>query len=248
MRPWSLGGQLKTWRAIVAFERAFNNFPAGWRAIVNRWGELNNRYYEDNEDLPAWYVENSNSALLSAAAWMQGCPAICEMDVEKRSYTGERGRPRTYAGRMDMEVTVGDTTYWIEAKRRDFALSEQSNYSFRHSFLTAAIGDAIENARQCRHNANDFNAEMMSIVFFSGRIDPDAPERRGAGAPERRRNMVTNEIEKLLENMTNYRRERRESAGVIFYAVFRRVDFDIPRGWTDYPWPAAFGICAVIDD
>ncbi|MDF3608372.1 hypothetical protein PE067_20820 [Paracoccus sp. DMF-8] len=228
----------------MSFERIVNNFPAGWRKTVDTWSELNNRYYEHNDDLPAWYVENSNSALLSAAAWMNGYPAICEMDVEKKSYTGTRGRPRSYAGRMDIEIQFDNKVYWIEAKRRAFTLSQNSNYSFRHSFLASSVKDAMSNARQCRDVAHGFGVSMASVVFFSGHIESDAPERRGRDAPGRRAKLIHDETAALKENMKALSDEICED---VYHAIYARNDVDIPRGWTDYHWPAAFGICAILD-
>ena len=122
----------------MSFERDVNNFPASWRGIVEKWSEFNAQYYDQNSDLPAWYVENSNSALFSAAAWVEGHQALCEVDVDKKIYPGTPGRPASYPGRMDIELIVDEKIYWVEAKRRAFTLSRESNYSFRHAFLATS--------------------------------------------------------------------------------------------------------------
>jgi len=80
----------------MTFEADVNNFPADWRGIVNRWGEYNANYYNRHEDLPAWYVENSNSALFSAAAWVEGHQALCEIDAEKKYYTSLTPKPEIF--------------------------------------------------------------------------------------------------------------------------------------------------------
>ena len=229
----------------MAYEVDVNNFPAGWRGIVNKWGEFNSRYYDRHQDLPAWYVENSNSALFSAAAWAEGHQALCEVDAEKKYYTGRQGRPTTYSGRMDIELTIGDHTYWIEAKRRAFSLGEASNYAFRHSFLTASVHEARDNARQCRDAAVALGADVASLVFFSGHIAPEAEERAQSSTPQMRSEMVASEITALRENM---RELGRSLNARVYHGVFSQRDHRIYQNWQDYHWPAAFGLCAVIDE
>lgn len=229
----------------MAFECDVNNFPAGWRRIVNKWGEFNASYYEQHHDLPAWYVENSNSALFSAAAWATGHLALCEVDAEKKYYTGRPGRPATYSGRMDIELTINDRLYWIEAKRRAFSLGRGSDYSFRHSFLAASAREASDNARQCRTAATALQCNLASFVFFSGHIQPEAIERVPGSTPDLRSEMVATEIAALRGNM----RDLGQNLGTrIYHAVFSQRDFRIYQNWQDYYWPAAFGICAVIHE
>ncbi len=226
----------------MRFDRRFNNFPAGWRKIVDTWGDLNNQYSKRDGDLPAWYVENSNSALFSAAAWIQGYPALCEMDVEKKYYTGSRGRPKTYPRRMDIEVEINGTRYWVEAKRRAFALSEESQYSLRHSFLVNSLRDAWGDAGQCRPAAQDFQARMVAIVFFSCHIDPEAPERQAS--PSQREQLVASEIEQMHSATSALGSEMGRN---VYRAVFAQSQFHIHRGWNGHLWPAAFGLCAIFD-
>ena len=230
----------------MPFEASFNNFPAGWRRMTDKWGNLNSQYFELDQDLPAWYVENSNSALLSAAAWQCGYPALCEVDVDKKYYTGERGRPASYAGRMDLEVHVNGQRHWVEAKRRAFALSGESTYSLRHGFLVDSLRDAWGDARKCRDAAQAFKAKMASIVFFSAHISADAPERlQGQGRPALRQELVKNEIEQVQIKITALASEMDIP---VYRAIFSQIDFNIHRGWQGYDWPAVFGICAVMDE
>lgn len=227
----------------MTFESDVNNFPAGWRGIVNKWGEYNASYYHRNQDLPAWYVENSNSALFSAAAWAEGHQALCEVDAEKKYYNGRRGRPTTYSGRMDIELTIDDRLYWIEAKRRAFSLGAESDFSFRHSFLAASVREASDNAKQCQTAAIALGSNLASLVFFSGHIQPDALERVPGSTPQIRSEMIATEIAVLRANMQDLGRD----LGVrIYHAVFSQRDCRIYQNWQDYYWPAAFGICAVI--
>ena len=230
----------------MPFETQFNNFPAGWRRMADTWGNLNSRYFNLDQDLPAWYVENSNSALLSAAAWQCGYPAICEVDVDKKFYTGERGAPISYAGRMDLEIHVNDQRYWVEAKRRAFALSEDSNYSLRHSFLAESLRDAWSDVRKCRNAAQTFDARMVAIVFFSGHIGADASERQpGEGRPAIRQALVSDEIKQMQNRITALGNEMGRPA---YRAIFSQSDFGIHRGWQGYNWPAVFGMCAIMDE
>lgn len=227
----------------MTFERVVNNFPAGWRGIVNRWGEYNATYYDRHQDLPAWYVENSNSALFAAAAWAEGHQALCEVDVEKRYYTGRQGRPTTYAGRIDIELTINDQLYWIEAKRRAFSLGAESNYSFRHSFLAASLAEALQNTRQCQRAADALETRSTSLVFFSGHIEPDARERGRGSTPLMRSEMVANEIAALRAKMRDLGPDLGDR---VYHAAFSQRDCRIYQNWEDYYWPAAFGLCAVI--
>lgn len=230
----------------MPFERQFNNFPAGWRRMTDAWGDLNSRFFDLDGDLPAWYVENSNSALLSAAAWQCGYPAICEVDVEKKRYNGERGRPPAYAGRMDLEIHINGHRYWIEAKRRAFALSEGSTYSLRHGFLVESLRDAWGDARQCRNAAQEFTARMAAVVFFSAHIEADAAERLpGQGTPAIRERLIEIEIARMQQNMDALSLEMDKA---VYRAVFAQTDFGIHRGWQGYLWPAVFGMCAVLDE
>jgi hypothetical protein len=227
----------------MTFESDVNNFPAGWRGIVSKWGEYNASYYQRNQDLPAWYVENSNSALFSAAAWAEGHQALCEVDAEKKFYTGRPGRPATYSGRMDIELTIGDQAYWVEAKRRAFSLSAGSDYSFRHSFLAASVREASDNTNQCQVAANALGCRLASLVFFSGHIQPDALERAPRSTPLMRSQMIAAEIAALRINMQDL---GQDLGTRIYQAVFSQREFRIYQNWQDYYWPAAFGICAVI--
>lgn len=227
----------------MAFESDVNNFPTGWRGIVNKWGEFNANYYDRHQDLPAWYVENSNSALFSAAAWAEGHQALCEVDAEKKYYTGRQGRPVTYSGRMDIELTINDQLYWIEAKRRAFSLGAGSNYSFRHSFLAASVREALNNTMQCQVAADALGCNLASVVFFSGHIQPEALERAQGSTPLMRSEMVAAEIAALRTNMQDL---GRDLGARIYHAVFSQRDFRMYRNWQEYYWPAAFGLCAVI--
>lgn len=230
----------------MPFEARFNNFPAGWRRMIDTWGNLNSQYFDLDQDLPAWYVENSNSALLSAAAWQCGYPAICEVDVDKKYYTGERGRPASYSGRMDLELHVNGQRHWVEAKRRAFALSAESNYSLRHGFLVDSLRDAWGDARKCRNAAQAFDAKMVAIVFFSGHIGADAPERlQGQARPAHRQELINHEIEQLQTKITALGNELDRPA---YRAIFSQSDLGIHRGWQGYDWPAVFGMCAAMDE
>lgn len=229
----------------MAFERDVNNFPEGWRGIVKRWADLNNEYYNRHTDIPAWYVENSNSALFAAAAWAEGSFAICEVDVEKKYYTGRSGRPASYAGRMDIELTMGQEIYWIEAKRRAFSLGEESSYSFRHSFMNTSVKEAYSNARQCRPAARDMGAKMASLVFFSGHVEPDMAERGRGATPRLREQLIEREVAALRHNL---RELDDEMNGKVFHAIFSQRDCRIYANWQGYYWPAAFGVAGVIDD
>jgi hypothetical protein len=229
----------------MTFVRDVNNFPAGWRGIVNKWGDFNANYYDRFQDLPAWYVENSNSALFSAAAWAKGHLALCEVDAEKKFYTGRPGRPATYPGRMDIELTIDDATYWIEAKRRAFSLSAGSDYSFRHSFLSASVKEASENTNQCQVAANALGCRVASLVFFSGHIRPDAPERAPETRPLMRSELIAAEIAALRTNMQDL---GRDLGAQVHHAVFSQRDCRIYQNWQYYYWPAAFGLCAIIRD
>lgn len=214
--------------------------------MTDAWGDLNSRYFELNDDLPAWYVENSNSALLSAAAWQCGYPAVCEVDVEKKRYTGERGRPAAYAGRMDLEVHIDDLRYWIEAKRRAFALSEDSSYSLRHGFLAESLHAAWGDASQCRSAAKEFAARMAAVVFFSAHIEADAAERQPVkDAPAMREQLVEREIASMQKKMDALGPEMGKA---VYRAIFAQTDFGIHKGWQGYLWPAVFGMCAVLDE
>lgn len=208
----------------MSFEKNVNNFPTGWRGIVEKWAEFNARYYARYSDLPAWYVENSNSALFSAAAWTEGHLALCEVDIEKKYYTGKPGRPISYAGRMDIELTIGDEIYWIEAKRRAFSLSRKSSYSFRHAFLATSVLEAYDNTRQCKAATKEMDAKMASLVFFSGHIEPEIEERGADSTPQIRSEMVADEISALKENMRTLSREMGEN---VSHAVFSQRDYRI---------------------
>jgi hypothetical protein len=229
----------------MTFEADVNNFPAGWRGIVNRWGEFNSKYFDKHQDLPAWYVENSNSALFSAAAWAEGHQALCEVDAEKKFYTGRQGAPTSYPGRMDIKLTIGDQMHFIEAKRRAFSLGEASNYAFRHAYLKASVHEARDNVRQCRNAASALGAGVASLVFFSGHIALDAEERAQGSTPQMRSEMVAAEITALRENM---RELGRNLNAPVYHAVFSQRDYRIYQNWNEYHWPAAFGLCAVIDE
>jgi hypothetical protein len=207
---------------------------------------MNSQYFDLHNDLPAWYVENSNSALLSVAAWQCGYPAICEVDVEKKHYSGERGRPPKRNGRVDLEIHINDSTYWVEAKRKYFSLSKRGRNSLRHSGLAGAIRAAWEDAGEPQKPPDGYPARRVAIVFFSAHFDSDAAERKWPqGSPKAREGLVAEEIEKMQTNMQALGQEMKAT---IHRAVFVQSDFGIHRGWQGYQWPAIFGMCAIIGD
>jgi len=148
---------------------------------------------------------------------------------------------------MDIELTIEDRKYWIEAKRRDFSLSNGPgySYSFRHSYLATSVEDALNNARQCRAAADALEAGTASLVFFSGYIAPEAEERVQGSTPQMRTEMVSAEITSLRENM---RELGKNLDARVYHAVFSQRDYRIYQNWQEYNWPAAFGLCAVIDE
>lgn len=228
----------------MSFECRANNFPAGWRKTVNQWARLNDRYFAENSDLPAWYVENSNSALFSAAAWMTGYAAICEVDVDKRKDTGKPGRPKNYGGRVDMEIQMGDCTYWVEAKRKCFEISETSRYALRHSYLSAGLLEAQNDIENVRDNDVSSPISKVSMTFFAGYIPEDAPCRTGENVIQRRSELVDEEVH---QHLSNIKKLKDETGQDVYTSVFSQSDLSISKFWSGCSFPVLFGVCAIID-
>lgn len=225
----------------MPFELQYNNFPAGWRRMINRWGELNSEYFEAHDDLPAWYVESSNAALLAVAAWQCGYPAICEVDIEKIKYNGRPDRPGSYTGRLDMALHVNGQEYWLEAKRRAFALSKENDYSLRYGGLSRRLREALVDVDKISGAAQSYDARLVAAVFFSGHIEPGARERKsGQDSIE---TLVSSELSSMHDNMSALAVEKNCT---VFRAVFTQDLLSPPKEWNDHIWPAVFGICAVI--
>lgn len=211
--------------------------------MINRWGELNSEYFEIHDDLPAWYVESSNAALLAVAAWQCKYHAICEVDIQKIKYNGKPGRPGSYAGRLDMALHVDGQEYWLEAKRRAFSLSKENNYSLRYGGLARLLREALNDVDKVSGAAQAYDARLVAAVFFSGHIEPGAKERKsGQDSIE---SLVSSELNSMHDNMSALAVEKNCS---VLRAVFTQNLLNPTRQWADYIWPAVFGICAIIKD
>lgn len=223
-------------------EANINTFSDPWRSVVARWGKMNKACLKEIDDLPAWYVENSNSALFAAAAWLCGYPAICEIDIEKRKFNGRPGRPRTGSGRFDIEMHMGNSIYLIEAKKRHLSISADSHYSLRHSHLASAIDEASADCRACEKSARNLGMEMASLVFFSGSIDEDSEERKKVpGYRQAMSECLEAEIGKFKDNMEQLELPR--GIRVLGYSLFANDPNQFNRKeWKGFSWPALFGV------
>lgn len=221
-----------------------NSFTGEWKKVVAEWGRMNGQYLSDYGDFPSWYVENSNSALFAAAAWKCGIPAICEIDVEKRQYTGKRGRPRSYNGRFDLEINFKDETYLIEAKRRFLSLSQSSYYSLRHGFIIDSLKSASKDIRSCQIAAKSFEMKTGALVFFAAIIEPDAHVRVARKYKVACDDLITSEIDKFSIHMTAL--ANAEPSAHVNYAVFSNP-VDSMRDWKELNWPAVCGVCAILN-
>lgn len=228
------------------FEVAANNFEGKWRDIVDVWAKMNASYVSVFGDLPAWYVENTNTALLSAAAWQCGCPSLCEPDVDKQSFTGRPGRPREYVGRLDMEVYIDDSWVWLEAKKRHFQYTHKSDgRSARRQRLVNLIDESRSSARKTSKSAKLSEWDIVAVSFFSASVTSDSIERQddrslrdGLGKEAAVARAIASENEAMIERLNQY---RDENANDLKYAIFRNARTRLQE-WSGTDYPAAFGI------
>jgi hypothetical protein len=231
---------------LTGFKVVENNFEGKWRKIVDAWAAMNATYVSEFGDLPAWYVENSNTALLSAAAWKCGCPALCEPDVSKQRFTGRPGRPAEYVGRLDMEIHIDDSWTWIEAKKSHFQYTHKvDGRSDRRSRLVNLIDGARKSATNSSKAAKKFGWNVLAMGFFSASVTQDSLERRddrslrnGLGKEAAVERAITSENQAMIERLERYRIENDSS---LRYAVYRNSSSRL-QGWVDSDYPAAFGL------
>lgn len=223
-----------------------NTFQGSWSKVIAKWGNMNREYLTKTGDFPAWYVENSNSALFSAAAWQCGYLALCEVDIEKQRYTGLPGRPKTTGGRFDIELHMGEGAYVIEAKKRHFSLSESSSYSLRHHYLKSSVEDASGDCRSCKKSAAEYEMNLAALIFFSCSVGYDAPERNlGKGYREAIFDLMTQEASAFENNMRELRLVPKSR--LLGYSLFSNDPLSFDRkDWKGYPWPAMCGVIGIL--
>lgn len=228
------------------FKTVENNFTGKWREIVEGWAAMNASYVSEFGDLPAWYVENTNTALFSAAAWQSGCPALCEPDVDKQDFTGRPGRPREYVGRLDMEVYIDNLWVWVEAKKRHFQYTHKTDgRSARRQRLVNLIDDSIMSAKKTSKSAKLSEWDVVAVSFFSASVTAESPERQddrslrdGLKKGDAVDRAIDSENKAMIERLEAY---RAENGTDLKYAIFRNTNLRL-QSWKEADYPAAFGI------
>lgn len=179
-----------------------NTFTGAMHCILETFASLNERYEEKCGDAAHWYTENTSTALLSAAAWQCGYPALCETQSSKRIYGG-RGRPPPSNGRVDLFLYDADGTgLWVEAKKPQGSMdvSEHSDYPATKARILRFFWGAYSSAEQNRVEAQEYEGKLVSLLFCSFSLQAEYYE--GSNARERRQtraDKVTAVIKEVLD-------------------------------------------------
>jgi len=229
-----------------AFKAVVNTFDGDWKKVVNKWALMNGHYVAEFGDLPAWYVETSNTAMLAAAAWQCGCPALCEPRINKQKFTGRPGRPKTYVGRLDMEIYIDDHWTWVEAKKDHFQFTQKKDgRSERRQRFVNLIESSRKSAENSASSAKECGWNVSAAAFFSASVVADSVERGddksardGLGKEDAVSRAINSEIEAMLERLEKYKLKTGASLKV---AVFGNTNSRLQE-WTTVDYPAAFGI------
>ncbi|MDK8873590.1 hypothetical protein [Paracoccus sp. SSJ] len=221
------------------YEEYLNTFSVPWKKVVRKWAKMNIAYAEAVEDLPAWYVENSNSALFSSALWACDYPSICETDIGKQVISGLPGRRRAYDGRTDIEALVEDELFLFEAKKRHLNLSGDSRRALRHNVIARALDEALSDTAKIRSAAGNLTAKAGSIVFFSAVLSADY---FGQGKwISKRRERIVDELEAFKRNMSDLRFKDVDLMYAAYFSDTSRLSIS-----TDDYRPVAFGVCMTL--
>ncbi|MDR5655186.1 hypothetical protein RGD00_21480 [Xinfangfangia sp. LG-4] len=212
---------------------------------MNAWAAMNATYVTQFGDLPAWYVENSNTAMLAAAAWQCNCPALCEPNVDKQKFTGRPGRPKSFVGRLDMELYVEDSWLWIEAKKDHFLYTYRADgRSDRRKRLVNLIDRSRRFAKESKKAAEADGWSVVAAAFFSASVAANSIERGkdrslrdGFGKEDAVNRAIYSENAAMIEKLESYRLE----VSSLQYAVFRNTNTRLQE-WAGVEYPAAFGI------
>jgi hypothetical protein len=228
------------------FKCTENSFVGSWKKVIASWGEMNSHYVNEFHDLPAWYVENANTSMLSAAAWKCGHPSMCEPNVNKRKFTGRPGRPKEYVGRLDMEIYIDGNWMWLEAKKRHFNLSNLGRKKSESSERLAKLIEYARNeARGSTKDAESAGWDVAALSFFSASIledarerSDDATDRRGMGKEAACRIAVDEELGAMIDGVRAYEASLGQRVEL---AIFRNEDTRL-QSWKGSDFPAAFGV------
>jgi len=201
---------------VGEYKRVVNSFEDKWWEIVERWALLNNEYARrTGDDIPAWYVENLNSALFAAAAWQCDVPALCELDVlkQKAAQSDPDGNEESESsnGRVDLALYIGQSQHWIEAKS-DYHSVDSATKNDQASCVKAKLCDAVVVEKKLIQAPDYENAKTHAAVFFR-RTLPD--EFYGNGKNDDRREKIDGEISALEKQFA------KEGQGIAVYACSR---------------------------
>lgn len=225
---------------VEIFETRACAFEGDWKRVVLEWAKLNDQYLHECADFPAWYIENSNTALLSAAAWRCGFTSLCEPGIDKQEFKGRPGRPREYAGRVDMEIYIEDQWVLLEAKKEHFRLTNSPHHrASRRERLANLYDRSLKGAKGSRRAASGAGCHVKGLGFFSAGIGSDSVERRddnrlreGLGKEEAVKKAIADEVDRLCEGISHLN---------ACYAIFTSKAVRL-QNWAGAEFPAAFGL------
>ena len=197
-----------------------NTFDGALKTIIDQFAKLNEEYESSAEDAAHWYTEGTSTALLSAAAWKSGYPALCETGSIKSKLTGKRGRPQISKGRVDLFLHLDKTPYWIEAKKVHDSMdaSEVSEYLVSKKRLSRWFWFSYESALKNRKTAEQYDGMIGCMVFCSFILNSEYY----AGANDYQRRKARAEyINDILNDVVN------EDGSASYFASFFNTSDDV---------------------
>jgi hypothetical protein len=219
------------------FESYQNTFQGNWKRLIDKWAAMNIEFLALTDELPAWYVENTNTALLAAAAWSCGFAAVCELDTKKQRRTGKRGEPTQIDGRVDIVLKMDNTTTWVEAKKLNFDLSKVSESRGEIGRLNRSLQSAWREALNCQSDANEYGASIGALTFFSGTL---SPEYFGRGKRHsKRRDLITGRLKSWNDSFESTQLDKQ--VGTVKSAAYFSDAHDLPVSKDNYR-PVVFGL------
>lgn len=143
-----------------------------WRQIADNWSTIIDNYVKLEEDMPTWFGEQSNVALLSAASWRAGIPSLVEFGMDRnRKLDLESGLKEYSRGRCDFYLSQGKNGEFVEAKWRNLDINSLAKadgcFPDADDRLSSALTRAREDAATLKHSARGMRTGIVCVSLYA---------------------------------------------------------------------------------
>lgn len=178
-------------------------------SVLTSWIDLNRRYVESwgGGDAAFGYTENTNTAMLAAAAWANDFPAICEVNASK----GHPNSRHKWYGRIDIYIDARTDWYFGEAKKSEVNCSVSTDGW--HEKFQKGMGEALADARQV---AAAGEGNRYIALSFSALVCNDSMS-------------IESDANEITKNCISYLESKPFDASAWYF-------FDEPMKWTETKW------------